>query len=172
MLLYLLLSSIAAGIIATAVMVVFLYLPILWNGDYYDVLGAIGSVLTKEVDARSRLIGGILYFLFGILFALVYGWIALGMLQGSMFELPRFIIFPSFPVEINLIFPLAGLVLGLGHGIFVALLTTVMVEHHPIPSFRTRYILVISQVISHLAYGATVMFFHSQFLQLFLGQAL
>ena len=171
MFLYLLLSSIAAGLIATLVMVIFLYLPILWDGDYYDVLGAIGSVLTKEVDTRSRLVGGILYFLFGILFALIYGWLALGMLQESLFDLPQIIVFPGFPVEINLIYPLVGLLVGFSHGIFVALLTTVLVEHHPIPQFRTRYILILSQVISHLAYGATVMFFHSQFLQLFLGQA-
>ena len=172
MFLYLLLSSVAAGLIATLVMVVFLYLPILWNGDYYDVLGAIGSTLTKEVNGRSRFLGGIIYFLGGILMALLYGWLVLSLFQVDADTLPRLIILPSFPVEINLLYPLLGLAIGLGHGVFIGLLTTIMVEHHPIPRFRTRYILIISQLISHVAFGAAVMFFQSQFLQLLLGQTL
>lgn len=166
----LILASIAAGLIATLVMVVFLYLPLLWSGDYYDVLGAIGSTLTKEVDARARFIGAALYFLVGILFALLYGWLALTLLRLSPGSLPQFIIFPASPVKINLLYPLLGLAVGLGHGIFAGLIMTVLVEHHPIRHFRTRYILIISQVISHLAYGFTVMFFQSQFLQLLLGR--
>ena len=165
-------ASLAAGLIATLVMVVFLYLPLLWGGDYYDVLGAIGSMVTKEVDARARFVGAALYFLGGILFALLYGWLTLALLGLNPVDLPQLTIFPASPVKINLLYPLLGLAVGLGHGVIVGLLMTVLVEHHPIRRFRTRYILIISQVISHLAYGATVMFFQSQFLQLLLGRTM
>jgi hypothetical protein len=98
------LSSVAAGLIATFVMIFFLYLPLLWRGNYFDVLGALGSFLTKEVDGRSRLIGAIFYVLVGILFALFYGWIALlptlddfpECPDGDKFTFPRFWVFHRF----------------------------------------------------------------------------
>lgn len=166
----LILSSIAAGLIATLVMVIFLYLPILWNGDYYDVLGAIGSAMTKEVDARARFLGGIVYFLGGILVALVYGWLVLTLLGQTSFTVPRLTLFTGLPVDVNFFYPLLGVAIGMGHGVFIGLLTTILVEHHPLKRYRTRHMLIISQLISHIVFGATVMFFHSQFLQLLLSQ--
>jgi hypothetical protein len=167
----LLLSSVAAGLIATFVMIFFLYLPLLWRGNYFDVLGALGSFITKEVDGRSRLIGGIFYVLVGILFALFYGWIALLLLRADpSLNFPRWTIFPNAPTEINLLFPAFGFFIGLGHGVAASLLLTVVIlEYHPLEQFHTRYILVISQLISHVVFGITVMFFQSQFLQLLLG---
>ena len=52
----LLTSSVITGLVGTAVMIVFLYLPVLWGGLYYDTLGAIGSIWTRPVDLRTRLI--------------------------------------------------------------------------------------------------------------------
>ena len=49
------------------------------------------------------------------------------------------------------------------------LVTIIVIEHHLLERFRTRFILVISQLISHVVFGITMMFFHLQFLQLFLG---
>lgn len=167
MLLPLLLSSVAAGFIATSVMVFFLYLPLTWNGDFYDVLGALGSAITQQVDGRSRFLGSIIYFAGGILFSVFYGWVVMA-LMTSGFPVPNLIIFPGFPVELNLFYPVLGLALGLGHGILVGFLVTIVViEHHPLERFRERFILVISQIISHIAFGVTVMFFQHQFLQLF-----
>ncbi len=167
----LLLSSVAAGLIATLVMVAFLYLPILWNGAYYDVLGTIGSYVTRELDARARLIGALIYFLFGVVFAFFYGWLALTLMNLEPATLPDLRVFLGLPTEINLLYPLLGLAVGLGHGIVAGLLLTVLVEHHPVPALRASYIIIISQLISHLAYGATVMFFQHQFLQLLLGRS-
>jgi hypothetical protein len=167
----LVLSSVAAGLIATFVMIFFLYLPLLWQGNYFDVLGALGSFITKEVDARSRLIGAIFYVIFGIIFAYLYGWIALFLLQTDpSLNFPRWTIFPNAPTEINLLFPVFGLAIGLGHGVIASLvLTVIVIEYHPLERFHDRYILVLSQLISHLVFGVTVMFFQSQFLQLLLG---
>ena len=168
MFLYLLLSSIASGLIATFIMIGFLYLPLVWGGDYYDVMGAIGSVMTGETNGRSRFIGGVIYVAVGVVIAMLYGWVALALIQNNA-SLPQFVVFSGWPVTINLIYPLLGLAIGLGHGILVALLVTVVViEHHPVERYRTRYILIVSQLIGHLVFGLSVMFFHSQFLQLLL----
>jgi hypothetical protein len=169
MILALILSSIAAGLIATCIMVAFLYLPLLWGGDYFDVIGALGSAITGELNARARFLGAMLYFAAGILFAMLYGWLALSIMQTvDVSNLPPLHI-PGLPVQINFLYPLLGLAIGLGHGVLVALLVTVIaIEHHPLKQFHTRYILVISQLISHLVFGFVVMFFHSQFLQLLL----
>lgn len=162
----LLLSSVAAGLIATSVMVFFLYLPLVWRGDFYDVLGAIGSAVTGELNARARFIGGVIYYLGGMFFAIFYGWVVLA-LMGVQGQTPQLTIFPQLPVAINLFYPLLGLALGLGHGILAAFFVVIFViEHHPLAQFRARFILVISQLISHIAFGVTVMFFQSQFLQL------
>jgi hypothetical protein len=167
----LVLSSVAAGLIATFVMIIFLYLPLLWRGNYFDVLGALGSFRSGKVDGRSRLIGAIIYVIAGISFAYLYGWIALFLLQENPgVNFPRWTIFPNAPTEINLLFPVFGLAIGLGHGVIASLLLTVIIiEYHPLEHFHTRYILVLSQLISHLVFGVTVMFFQSQFLQLLLG---
>lgn len=162
----LLLSSVAAGLIATGVMVFFLYLPLVWRGNYYDVLGALGSALTRKLDAQARFLGGLIYFGGGIFIAIFYGWVVLA-LMGTRGVIPQFVIFPGLPAQINLFYPLLGVAIGLGHGIIVAFFVVIIViEHHPLEQFRTRFILVVSQIISHVAYGATVMLFHSQFLQL------
>lgn len=161
-------SSIAAGLLATAVMVFFYYLPQAWGGDYYDVLGALGSARSGELDDGAFFSGAVLYFLGGIVFAVLYGLIALAMIGAGMIEVPQLVIFEGLlPVDINLFYPLIGMVFGLGHGVIVSLLLQIVViEHHPIERFRTRYIMIVSQLIGHVAFGATVMFFHSQFLPL------
>ena len=162
----LLLSSVAAGLIATAVMVFFLYLPLVWQGNYYDVLGALGSAITGQLDGRARFLGALVYFGGGIFFAIFYGWATLALMQIPQ-PIPEIMILQGLPTQINLFYPILGVALGLGHGILVAfILTIIVIEHHPLEQFRTRFILIISQIISHIAFGVTVMFFQSQFLQL------
>ena len=161
----LLLSSIAAGLIATSVMVFFLYLPLVWRGNYYDVLGALGSALTHRIDAQARFLGALIYFGGGIFVAIFYGWVVLALMQGGF--VPQLNVFEGLPTKINLVYPFLGAALGLGHGILVAFFVVIIViEHHPLEQYRARFILVISQLISHIVFGVTVMFFQSQFLQL------
>lgn len=168
----LILSTIAAGIIAVGLMMVFAYLPILWNGRYYDILGALGSVATRTVDARSRFLGGIIYTLIGLVFAFLYGVVALGLLHTDL-PRPRIIWFSTPAVTVDLFFPIIGLAIGLVHGVLVAFwLVIVVIEHHPLEEFRKQYILILSQAITHAVFGVTVMFFHSQFLQLLTQRSL
>ncbi|HEX7003497.1 MAG TPA: hypothetical protein VF168_04875 [Trueperaceae bacterium] len=170
MILPLLLSSFAAGLIATAVMVFFLYLPRAWQGATYDVMGALGSAMTGRENGQSRFMGTTTYFLVGILIALLYGWIVLALLEDPPVMGPSWPVFPGAPVHIDLLFPLLGALIGFVHGLVVALLVAVIViEHHPIVSYREKVRLIPSQVLGHVVYGATVMFFHHQFLQLLLS---
>lgn len=171
MILPLLLSSFAAGLIATAVMVFFLYLPRLWQGVTYDVMGALGSAITGRENQQSRFMGTTTYFLFGLLFAVLYGWIVLTLLESPRtIEIPRWPALGGTPVEIDLLYPLLGALIGFVHGMVVAILVTVVViEHHPIEKYRSRVGLIPSQVLAHVVYGALVMFFHHQLLQLLLN---
>ena len=164
----LLLSSVASGLIATSVMVFFLYLPLVWRGNYYDVFGAIGSLITKRSDARSRFLGGLIYYLGGLLFSLFYGWVVLAFMRLQN-PVPQLEVMSGLPVEVNLFYPLLGVAIGLGHGILAAFFAVIFfIEHHPLEEYRRRFILVISQLISHIVFGVVVMFFQHQFLQLLL----
>ena len=161
----LLLSSVAAGLIATSIMVFFLYLPLAWQGNYYDVLGALGSAITRRIDAQARFLGALVYYGGGIFVSIFYGWVVLALIRGAF--VPQLNILPGLPTEINLVYPFLGAAIGLGHGILVAFFVVIIViEHHPLEQYRARFILVVSQLISHVVFGITVMFFHSQFLQL------
>ena len=159
------LSSILAGAIATAVMIVFLYLPILWGGLYYDTLGAIGSIFFGKLDNRSRLVGAIVLFFGGIMVAFMYGWVTYMFLNGT-FGAPQYLISES-PVKIDLFFPLVGLVGGFGQGMFMALIAgTIVSDFHPIEEYRQITPLLLSFFVGHAVYGVVVMFFQSQLLQL------
>ncbi len=160
-------SSILSGLVATAVMLVFLYLPLLWRGVYYDTLGAIGSIFEKQVDTRTRLIGAIVLFIGGVLVAFIYGWVAL-MFQNGTFGAPKYLIATS-PVEVDLFFPLLGLVGGFGQGMFMALIAgTIISDFHPLEQYKNLVPLLLSFFIGHAVYGVVVMFFLSQLLQLLL----
>jgi hypothetical protein len=164
------LSSIASGFIATLVMTVFLYLPLLWNGVYYDTFGGLGGLMFGRVDSRTRFLGALLLLFGGVVFAFFYGWFALMFLQGT-FLAPNYSLLPGFPNGLNLFYPLLGAVGGMGQGIFVALVTTFIVtDFHPVGSYRDPFPLILSYIIGNTIYGTLVMFFHSQLLPLLLNQ--
>ncbi|MGL4609269.1 MAG: hypothetical protein ACRCYY_06220 [Trueperaceae bacterium] len=169
MVLALTLSSVLSGLVATAVMIVFLYLPLSWGGVYYDTLGAIGAVFLKRIDGQARLFGGVVLLLGGILFAFFYGAFVLMFTYGS-FAAPSYAVFPNWPVQFNLFYPLLGLVGGLGQGIYVTLISTfIITDFHPVTSYREAYPLILSFMIGHMVYGVVVMFFQHQLLQLLLA---
>ena len=161
-------SSVLSGLAATAVMLVFLYLPLLWGGAFYDSLGAAGALVTKQVDARSRLLGTLMLFAGGVLVAFFYGWFVL-MFTNGPFPAPQYVVFPYSVAPVNLFYPLFGLVMGLGQGIFLSLITTFIVtDFHPVSSYRNAFTLILSYLIGHMVYGVVVMFFQAQFLGLLL----
>lgn len=132
-------SSIVAGVMATTVMIVFLYLPAVWGGVYYDTLGAVGSITRGRVDDRARVLGAMLLFLGGILFAAFYGAFVLMFMKGPFPPSP-YIIFPRLGTEVNLFYPLLGLVGGLGHGIYMSLISTfILTDFHPVETYRSEF---------------------------------
>ena len=158
----LLLSSALSGLIGTGVMTLFLYLPRVWQGLYYDTLGALGSILLDEVGARSRIVGAVLLLVGGVVFAFFYGWYA-QMFIGGPFLAPNYTVPGSSAV--NVFYPLFGLVAGFCQGIFITLITTfVIVDHHPVERYRQFYPLILSFIIGHSVYGMTVMTLQSLFL--------
>jgi hypothetical protein len=167
MILALTLTSVLTGLLGTALMVAILQAPLIWGGKPYDTLGALGAVFTKSVDARSRMVGALLLSAGGIAFAAVYGWVALMFLNGT-FEGADYVILPDFPTQIDLFYPILGLVGGFGHGMFAALLTTfVVTDFHPIDEMRDAFGLVRSFLVGHTVFGVVVMFFQQQLLQFF-----
>ena len=167
MILELLLTSVLTGLLGTAVMIAVLNLPLVWGGQVYDTLGALGAIFTRRLDAGSRAIGALLLTAGGIAFALAYGWVALMFLTGA-FQGPDYVILRDFPVTVDLFYPILGLVGGFGHGMFVALIATfVVTDFHPIEKMRDPFGLVRSFLIGHTAFGVVVMFFQHQLLQFF-----
>ncbi|MDZ7703224.1 MAG: hypothetical protein U5L04_01910 [Trueperaceae bacterium] len=178
LLLALFLSSVLAGLVGAGITILFLYLPLLWRGVYYDTLGALGTAAlsrtsmpsqNSEEMARIRVVGGIFYLGGGVLFAVFYGLVALIFIAGP-FPPPDYTVAFGGGLEINFWYLLLGLVGGFGHGIFVTLITSfIVVEFHPVQAYRDEFSLVLSYLIGHTVYGVVVMFFQSQLLPLLLG---
>ena len=167
MILELTLTSIVTGLLGTVLMVAVLHTPLVWGGEVYDTLGALGAVFTRRIDARSRMIGALFLAAGGIAFAVAYGWVALMFVNGT-FEGPDYQVLRDFPTRIDLFFPILGLVGGFGHGMFAALIATFIVtDFHPIEEMRDPFGLVRSFLIGHTVFGVVVMFFQHQLLQLF-----
>lgn len=117
---------------------------------------------------RTRFIGSVVYYVGGFFIAAFYGWVVLSLMRFGD-PPPQLDILPGLPVEIDLFHPLLGIALGLGHGILAAFFAVIFfIEHHPLEQYRSRFILVISQLISHIAFGVVVTFFQRQLLQLLL----
>ena len=167
MILELTLTSVLTGLLGTALMVAVLHTPLVWGGQVYDTLGALGAMFTRRVDAQSRTIGALFLAVGGIAFAFAYGWVALMFVTGT-FEGANYQILRDFPTRIDLFFPILGLVGGFGHGMFAALIATfVVTDFHPIEEMRDPFGLVRSFLIGHTVFGVVVMFFQHQLLQLF-----
>jgi uncharacterized membrane protein YagU involved in acid resistance len=132
--------TLAAGIIATALMTVLLY-SIHWRGfANADMLRALGSILTRS-EQTSFLPGALLHFLFGIVFAFIYVgfWSAL-------------------PVSALWTYLALGVIFGLGHGLVVSFALVVLVaEHHPLQRYQQAGMgVAIAHLLGHVLYGLVV----------------
>lgn len=167
----LLISSLATSVIGSAVMLVMLYLPRAWSAEVYSVLGALGSAVTGTLDNRSRQLGFLLFYLGGLVFAIIYGLIALFLLtvggeEGIMQADRRW----GLPIPIDVVFPMLGVAIGLAHGGIVALLFTIVaVEHHPLEHYQNNFSLVLPILLGHPVFGAVVMISHYHLMRAMLG---
>lgn len=163
------LSTVYSSIIAMVVMLLVLYGPRLLGRKSYDVLRALGSGITGKVDAGSTALGAVAFTVGGFVFGYLYGLLTQAMMtQGEVFA--NYTLDLSLLAPVNIAFPFVGHWIGAGHGVALSLLLTIIViEHHPVDRFRGRMGLVPLVMISHIIYGGVVMFWHHQFLQLFLS---
>lgn len=163
------LSTVFSSLIAMVVMLFVLYAPRLFGRRSYDVLRAMGSAVTGRVDAASTALGAVIFTIGGLIFGYLYGLLARTMMNQtdvfSNYETGLVLLEP-----VNVAYPFVGFWIGGGHGVALSLLLTIIViEHHPVESFRGRMALVPLVMISHIVYGGVVMLFHHQFLQMFLN---
>jgi hypothetical protein len=168
MLTALLLSSLASGLMAVTVTLLFIYLPVFWRGTSYDILTSLSGTFSKQVTQGSRLIAALVLFIGGILLALFYAWLTLQFIEGR-FPTPNANLEPDSFGQFSLFYPLVGAVLGLGQGVLVSLLTTLRITTvHPLESYRESVPLVISYLMGNTLYGAVVITCHSLLLPLLL----
>jgi hypothetical protein len=156
-----LLASLASGLMAVTLTLLFSYMPSFWRGSYYDILTSLGAALFKSTGRGSRLTVILFLFASGIVVAFFYAWLTSMFLQGIF---PT----PSAPLEagrlgtFNLFYPLVGAVIGLGQGVLVSLLTTFFVtSRNVLESHRESVPLVASYLFGNTVYGAVVMTCHA-----------
>lgn len=166
----LLVSSLIAGIVGTTVMLPLFYLPRLWGRRGYDVLGALGSAMSGELNVRSRVAGVLAFYAGGVIFALLYGLLAytlilFGVEDGGVANEEPW----ALPLDATIAFPILGLVMGLAHGGVVALLLTiVVVEHHPLARYRRGMEMAFPALLTHPVFGLVVMLTHRAVLEAWL----
>lgn len=137
-------TIIVVGIIATAIMTLFLYLVRAIKIADVDMLAAIGTLVTGNDNSKSRQIGLAFHVVAGIFFTFIYLCIA-----GALgFEPGRdFIYF--------------GAIVGFAHGLVFSFVMTILVaEHHPIIRFREKgFTVVAAHAVAHIIFGLAIGFF-------------
>lgn len=135
-----LLTTAVAGIVGTAGMSLFMHLITRSGVTNANMMGAIGSLLTKSMES-AFLVGGILHFISGIGFAMLYT-----------------LLFNFFSISGFLASAGVGLAFGFAHGFVLSfVLVASVAEHHPLPEFRDAGIFVaVAHLIGHVIYGFLV----------------
>lgn len=132
--------AVAAGLLGTAAMTAFMQ-AITSNGICNaDMVRAIGSIFTGSYES-SRLVGGVLHFISGVLFGILYT------LLFNFFELSSFMQHVHF-----------GMFFGTAHGFVVTMLLVVTVaEHHPLEQFRkVGPGVAAAHLVGHVLFGLVV----------------
>lgn len=128
------------GIIATAIMTLFLYMTRALTKAHVDMILAIGTLFTHDMKRAYR-IGLTIHFIAGIVFAFIYLGLASYFGFNSKFD---FLVF--------------GSIIGLAHGTVISILMVVLVaEHHPLAQFREAgFRVVAAQGLAHVIYGFSI----------------
>ena len=135
-----------AGFIATTAMTTFLYIIHYSRLTNADMLGAIGSFFTENMQS-ARLLGGVIHYTTGCALAFLY------------FGVWSYL-------NINKLMPGIGLFTGFAQGLVVSLSLVVLVaEHHPKRSFRkVGFGVAIAHLLAHVVYGGFLEV-HSRYLE-------
>ena len=129
-------AAIIAGIVGTLAMTILIVLAPMMGMPKMDIIGMLGTMFTENTST-ARVIGVIMHFMMGIIFALIYAFLwSVGV--GS----------PTW---------LWGLIFGLIHGIFVAAMMPIMNRMHPRPQeMFGGAMMVVGLLMGHAVFGLGV----------------
>ena len=141
------LESVAAGILGTLAMTLFLTLVTRSRLTNADMVLAVGSLATRSL-AGARKVGLVLHLLAGALFGLLYGAFLAHLATVESTE--KMVLFAA--------------VIGFFHGVVVSMAIVVAVaEHHPLEQFRRPGVEVaLAHVVAHVIYGGVTGYFLAQ----------
>ncbi len=131
--------SIAAGVLGTAVMTLFLWAVNKTGKVNADMVRALGSGVTRSIE-KSLVPGLAIHFMAGIPFAMIYilafHILRAGTIQGLVYT---------------------GLLFGFVHGFFFSFIMVVLAEHHPVERFQEAgFQTAIVHLVAHIFYGGMV----------------
>lgn len=133
-------TGVISGVVATAVMTLFLEAVTRSGLAHADMVKAIGSMVTKSLHNAFKT-GIVIHFAWGIFFGICYTFIL------AAFNLRML----SYTTAV-------GCSIGFVHGFAVSLMIVVVVaEHHPVEKFRKPGIEVaVAHFAAHVLYGLAV----------------
>lgn len=134
-------SIIVVGLLATAIMTLFLYLIRAIKIADTDMLSAVGTLVTRDNENHSRSIGLVIHLIAGVAFAFIY-----------------LIAAASLGFEPGRDFIYFGTIIGFAHGVVFSIVMAVLVaEHHPIERFREKgFTVVAAHAVAHIIYGFSI----------------
>ncbi|MFP4369462.1 MAG: DUF6789 family protein [Candidatus Kapaibacterium sp.] len=131
-------TGISAGFIGMLAMGLIMFLLTKPNLPDSDIFKVLGQIFVKQAD-NSRITGIFVHIISGIIFGIVYTYIA-----------------ATFGTEIGYIG--LSMILGVFHGAVITFLLVVVVsEHHPLRRHRkTGYMVPMATFVAHIVYGFIV----------------
>lgn len=105
-------SAIIAGLIATAVMTVLMYMMPAMGMPKMDIVGMLGTMFTAD-RGTANVIGAVLHFMMGAIFAIIYAWLWANVVGDPTWWW--------------------GLIFGAVHGVIAIIAMPLMMRMHPRP---------------------------------------
>jgi uncharacterized membrane protein YagU involved in acid resistance len=129
-------SAIIAGLLGTLVMTILMYLGPTMGMPKMDIIGMLGTMFTTN-EGSARIIGTIVHFMMGAIFALIYAFLwNLGIGSSAWYW---------------------GLIFGTVHALIAIVMMPVMLRMHPRPpSMDFGPQMMLGLLMGHLVFGLVV----------------
>jgi len=136
-------AAIIAGFVGTAVMTGLMYMAPMMGMPKMNIIGMLGTMFTAN-EGAARVIGVILHFMMGIIFALIYAWL--------------------WSVGIGAATWWWGLLFGAVHGVAAMIMMPLMIRMHPRPpAMQMGPMLMMGLLLGHLVFGLAVVLTYTAF---------
>lgn len=136
-------AAIIAGLVGTAVMTGLMYMAPMMGMPKMDIIGMLGAMFTSN-EGAARVIGVILHFMLGVIFALIYAWLwSMGIGAATWWW---------------------GLIFGAVHGVVAMIMMPLMIRMHPRPpAMQMGPMLMMGLLLGHLVFGLVVVLTYTAF---------